>query len=241
MRSYTGSGLRDRSMTSNPRAWTRILIVEDDPAFRMMCRAAIGRDALLKIVASALVDLGLPDGSGIDVIKAIRRRQPRCDVMVISVFQDEEAVLGAIEAGASGYLLKDSTPPDIVASIRALRAGGAPINPMIARLLLDRIRPCDATRQTTGRPAGALALSEREIEILRIVAKGLSLAEIAKLLGISVNTVKTHVKRIYCKLAVSSRTEAIFEAQSMGLLRSADGNDREFGGRRAVNTINSES
>jgi DNA-binding NarL/FixJ family response regulator len=246
-------------MTSNPRAWTRILIVEDDPAFRMMCRAAIRRDALLKIVAScgcarqamvaisraavdvALVDLGLPDGSGIDVIKAIRSRQPRCDVMVISVFQDEETVLGAIEAGASGYLLKDSTPPDIVASIRALRAGGAPINPMIARLLLDRIRPPDATRQTTGPPAGALALSEREIEILRVVAKGLSLAEIAKLLGISVNTVKTHVKRIYHKLAVSSRTEAIFEAQSMGLLRSADGNDREFGGRRAVNTINSES
>jgi DNA-binding NarL/FixJ family response regulator len=245
-------------MTLNPRACTRILIVEDDPAFRMMCRAAIGRDALLKIVAScrcarqamiaisratvdvALVDLGLPDGSGIDVIKAIRRRQPRCDVMVISIFQDEEVVLGAIEAGAAGYLLKDSAPPDIVASIRALRAGGAPINPMIARLLLDRIRPRDATRQTTGRPA-ALALSEREIEILRIVAKGLSLAEIAKLLGISVNTVKTHVKRIYHKLAVSSRTEAVFEAQCMGLLRSIGRNDREFGGRRAVSTINSES
>jgi DNA-binding NarL/FixJ family response regulator len=89
---------------------------------------------------------GLPDGSGIDVIKAIRRWQPRCDVMVISVFQDEEVVLRAIEAGAAGYLLKDSAPPDVVASIRALRAGGAPISPMIALLLLDRIRPPDATR-----------------------------------------------------------------------------------------------
>jgi DNA-binding CsgD family transcriptional regulator len=85
---------------------------------------------------------------------------------------------------------------------------------------------------TAGQPAEVLALSEREIEILRIVAKGLSLAEIAKLLGISVNTVKTHVKRIYHKLAVNSRTEAIFEAQCMGVLCSTGGIDREFGGRR---------
>jgi DNA-binding NarL/FixJ family response regulator len=189
----------------------------------------------------ALVDLGLPDGSGIDVIKTIRSRQPRCDVMVMSIFQDEEMVLRAIEAGATGYLLKDSAPPDIVASIRALRAGGAPISPLIARLLLDRFRSPDATRQAAGRTTGTLALSEREVEILRIVAKGLSLAEIAKLLGISVNTVKTHVKRIYHKLAVNSRTEAIFEAQGMGLLHSTDGIDREFGGRRAVSTINSKS
>ena len=160
--------------------------------------------------------------------------------MVISIFQDEEVVLRAIEAGATGYLLKDSAPPDVIASIRALRAGGAPINPMIARLLLDRIRPADATRQTTRRPAGAPAMSEREIEILRVVAKGLSLVEIAELLGISVNTVKTHVKRIYHKLAVNSRTEAVFEAHCMGLLRSIGGIDRKFGRRRAVSTINSE-
>ena len=189
----------------------------------------------------ALVDLGLPDGSGIDVIKAIRRRQPQCDVMVISIFQDEEVVLRAIEAGATGYLLKDSAPPDVVASIRALRAGGAPINPMIARLLLDRIRPADATRQTTRRPAGAPAMSEREIEILRVVAKGLSLVEIAELLGISVNTVKTHVKRIYHKLEVKSRTEAVFEAHCMGLLRSIGGIGREFSDRRTVSPIDSKS
>src|SRR5215470_15488721 len=225
-------------MILNPNQCARILIVEDDAAFRMMCRAAVEHDASLELVAScscvrqamvaisrafidvALVDLGLPDGSGIDVIKAIRRRQPQCDVMVISIFQDEEVVLRAIEAGATGYLLKDSAPPDIVASIRALRAGGAPISPLIARLLLDRFRSPDATRQAAGRTTGTLALSEREVEILRIVAKGLSLAEIAKLLGISVNTVKTHVKRIYHKLAVNSRTEAIFEAQGMGLLHS---------------------
>jgi len=246
-------------MTLNPKACTRILILEDDPVCCMMCRAAVAHDASFEIVASccsireamvairrasvdvALVDLGLRDGSVIDVIKAIRQRQPRCEVMVISVLQDEELVLRAIEAGAAGYLLKDSAPADIVASIRALRAGGAPINPMIARFLLDRFRPSDTSRRIPKRPAGALALSAREIEILRIVAKGLSLAEIAGLLGISVNTAKTHVKRIYHKLAVRSRTEAIFEAQCLGLLRPPDDVDRELGRRRAASTADSES
>jgi DNA-binding NarL/FixJ family response regulator len=227
---------------SHPDVRTRILIVDDDPAFRMMCEAAILRDGSLETVASCcsvceamaalahveadvgLVDLGLPDGSGVDVIRAIRRRQPRCDVMVISVFHDEEPVLRAIGAGATGYLLKDSAPPDIAGSIHALRAGGAPISPMIARLLLDRMRSPSAALRAAGRAAGALALSEREIEILSIVSRGLSLADIARLLGISVNTVKTHVKRIYRKLAVRSRTEAVFEAQCMGLLHSGGGN-----------------
>jgi DNA-binding CsgD family transcriptional regulator len=94
---------------------------------------------------------------------------------------------------------------------------------MIARLLLDRIRSPDIARQIAGHPSGAPGLSDREIEILSIVAKGLSLADIGKLLGISVNTVKTHVKRIYQKLAVKSRTEAVFVAQCMGLLHSGGG------------------
>jgi DNA-binding NarL/FixJ family response regulator len=225
----------------------------------MMCQTAIAGDVSFEVVAScccareavvavgrasvdvALVDLGLPDGSGIDVIKAIRQGQPRCEVMVISVFQDEELVLRAIEAGAAGYLLKDSAPADIIDSIRALRAGGSPISPMIARLLLDRLRHPDCARQTPRRLIGALAPSEREIEILHIVAKGLSLAEIGEMLGISVNTVKTHVKRIYRKLAVGSRMEAIFEAQSMGLLRSTGDVYRKSGRRRGVSITNSES
>jgi DNA-binding NarL/FixJ family response regulator len=255
--------MRDIERRLNPVARTRILIVEDDRAFRMMCEAVIRHDGLLETVASCgsareatavldhvkadvgLVDLGLPDGSGVDVIRAIRRRQPRCDVMVISVFHDEEAVVRAIEAGATGYLLKDSAPPDIAGSIHALRAGGAPISPMIARLLLDRMRSSGAARKATGRRAAVLALSEREIEILGIVAKGLSLGDIGRLLGISVNTVKTHVKRIYHKLAVKSRTEAVFEAQCMGLLRSARGNaagaDDESGDRRTASTGDGES
>src|SRR6266536_2853629 len=116
-------------------ACARVLIVEDDAAYRGSCGAAIRRDAFLKLVASccsarqaisaikretidvALVDLGLPDGSGIEVIKAITRERPECDVMVMSIFDDEELVLRAIEAGATGYLLKDSAPLDIVGCI----------------------------------------------------------------------------------------------------------------------------
>jgi DNA-binding NarL/FixJ family response regulator len=262
MCSYGISG-RTSEGHSNPDVRTRILIVDDDPAFRMMCEAAVRLDGLLETVAScgcareamaalvhgeidvALVDIGLPDRSGVDVIRAIRRRQPRCDVMVISVFHDEEVVLRAIEAGATGYLLKDSAPPDIAGSIHALRAGGAPVSPMIARLLLDRLRSPDRAPQAAGTPPGALVLSEREIEILNIVARGLSLADVGSLLGISVNTVKTHVKRIYHKLAVKSRMEAVFEAQCMGLLRSASddipGIDDISGGRRTAGTFDGDS
>lgn len=239
---------------------TRILIVEDDAACRAKLSAAIQLAPSFNVVAScrcarhaistikceridvALVDLGLPDGSGIEVIKAIHDGQPKCDVMVVSIFDDEELVLGAIEAGATGYLLKDSEPFEIIDCIHALRAGGAPISPMIARLLLGRIRLAQAAPETDAAPARwALNLSEREREVLRIVSKGMTLAEIAALLEISVNTVKTHVKRIYQKLAVSSRTEAIFEAHRMGLLGSALGLDRECGSRRADSTVHNKS
>ncbi len=222
---------------------TRILIVDDEPRFRTSFGEIISRESTFVLVAAcataaeaialvacealdvALVDLGLPDASGLEVIRALKRSQPQCDVMVISVFGDEDRVLASIEAGATGYLLKDSLPTQFVTCIQELRAGGAPISPMIARLLLDRVRPA-AAQPIVEEPANAmLDLSERELEILRIVAKGFSLAEIADLLYISINTVKTYVKRIYQKLAVTSRTEAIYEANRMGLLGARGAGD----------------
>jgi len=219
-------GLERASVSAMP---TRILIVDDEPRFRASFSEIIVREPSFVLVAAcataaeafalierepldvALVDLGLPDASGLDVIRALKRSPAQCEVMVISVFGDEDLVLASIEAGATGYLLKDSLPTQFVACIQELRAGGAPISPMIARLLLNRVRPLAA-------PVAPLELSERELEILRIVAKGFSVAEIAQLLAISANTVKTYVKRIYQKLAVSSRSEAIYEAGRMGLL-----------------------
>jgi DNA-binding NarL/FixJ family response regulator len=246
----------NQAMRSQCTARTRILIVEDDEACRAHCAGAIARDPSLTVAAIcgsvreacaairrepidvALVDLGLPDGSGLDVVKTMRRNQPACDIMIMSIFDDEEVFLEAISLGATGYLLKHDGPTDIATAIRALRAGGAPISPMLARLLLERARP--TAPHAAALSAEALALSEREIEILRIIARGLSLGEIAGLLSISVNTVKTHVKRIYQKLAVSSRTEAIFEAQCMGLLPSTGGRNGGGSRRRALDSIPSD-
>ncbi len=162
-----------------------------------------------------LVDLGLPDGSGLAVISEAKKRYPDCEVMVISVFGDEETVVAAIEAGATGYLLKDALPELFLNTIREVHAGGSPISPSIARILLSRAR---ARRLTAPAAPDGEQLAEREIQILALVAKGFNFAEIGQLLSISSNTVKTHVYRIYRKLSVHSRGEAVFEAKKLGLL-----------------------
>ena len=175
-----------------------------------------------------LVDLGLPDIDGVQLIRRAVARHPGLDVLVVSVFGDDEHVLSSIEAGATGYLLKDTRLERIVASICEIRAGGSPISPTIARKVLNRFRapvvpavPTTAgaaeTPNATG-PAEPSPLSARETDILRLVSKGLSCAEVGEHLSISTHTVVTHVKNIYRKLAVHSRAEAVFEAGQMGLL-----------------------
>ncbi|MBW8759730.1 MAG: response regulator transcription factor [Burkholderiales bacterium] len=211
---------------------TRILVVDDDDAFRESVCAAIARDDAMVLAAQvgnaesareaiaagqfdvALVDLGLPDGNGIDLIREIARTRPDADVMVVTVFGDEAHVLASIEAGATGYLLKRSLNDTLGATVRELRAGGSPISPVIARQLLHRFKkdsPTPAVVDDGG-------LSEREREVLLFIAKGFTVGEIANMLHLSAHTVATHVKHIYRKLAVHSRTEAVFEAGRMGLL-----------------------
>jgi len=210
---------------------TKIMIVEDDPAFlNRFCRivmsepqfeicAAVGNGtaALETLMHTApdvlLVDLDLPDISGIDIIRETAQRYPQTDIMVVTVFGDERHVLASIEAGATGYLLKDSLPDEFVGLIHQLRAGGSPISPVIARVLLRQLRP-------GGRipPVDNTKLSGREAEILAFIAKGFSSSEIGKLLSISAHTVTAHVKKIYQKLAVHSRGEAVYEATKLGLL-----------------------
>ena len=137
-------------------------------------------------------------------------------IMVVTVFGDEEHVLAAIEAGATGYILKDSIPEAFVGLVKQLRAGGSPISPVIARQLIKRFKPgvvADNPRQPSEH-----GLSARESEVLSLIAKGFSFGEIARLLGVSPHTVTTHVKKIYQKLAVHSRGEAVYEAGKMGLI-----------------------
>ncbi len=172
-----------------------------------------------------LVDLGLPDASGLSVILACAQRQPGTDIMVISVFDDADKVLQCIQAGAHGYLLKDSLHDDLAVLIRQLRAGGAPMTPSIARKVLNHVRPLGgaaasavATPAVTGLPE--FRLTPAEDKVLQYVARGFKYAEIAQLTGVSIHTVHSHIKNIYAKLSVNSRSEAVFEASRLGLLDS---------------------
>lgn len=213
----------------------RVLLVEDDPSFRDSVIAAMAAvtDVVMPAMAASLaegralltgaeadvliVDIGLPDGSGIDLIAAARTTWPRCEVIVATVFGDEDKVLSAIEAGASGYLLKDSMPTSLVDEIRSVHAGGSPVSPMIARQLLRRLRPAaipSPTQETTG-----AELSAREVQVLERMSLGYTMQETAEFLGVAGSTVQTYVRRIYQKLDVRSKIEAIDAGYKRGLLQ----------------------
>jgi DNA-binding NarL/FixJ family response regulator len=171
-----------------------------------------------------LTDLGLPDGSGLDVIRHARMRHPDCEPLVISMFGDEENVLASIEAGALGYIHKDATPDDIAHTILEMKAGASPISPMIARRVLFKYqsaaKPSAVSVGKSELPISErpIELSPREQEVLELISRGFSYAEISRLKSISVHTVQTHIKSLYRKLAVNSKSEAVYEATKMGLL-----------------------
>ncbi|SFU51935.1 two component transcriptional regulator, LuxR family [Polaromonas sp. YR568] len=216
-----------------------VAIVEDDLSFRGALARALLAAPDMKLAGTAgtkaeglallqgppvdvlLVDLGLPDGSGIEVIRAAARQWPSCSIMVSTNFGDEMHVMRSIEAGAAGYLLKDSSRARIVDEIRSLASGGSPISPIIARQVLARFRQDAAGNAVAGtEPPGDAPqlLSAREKEVLDFITKGFTAVEIAKLMGLSHFTVRTFVRRIYSKLKVTSKAEAIYEARSQGLL-----------------------
>lgn len=182
--------------------------------------------AMLRDAAPAdilVVDLGLPDGSGIDAIHAARAAWPRCEIMVATVFGDESHVMRSIAAGATGYLLKDSSAADIVRELRSLHLGGSPMSPLIARQVLMRMRApvSEAPAPPQPSPQSATptaALSPREYQVLTDITRGFSHDEIAQRLGVSRHTLLTYVRRIYVKLDVHSKVEAINVARTQGLL-----------------------
>ena len=182
---------------------------------------ALGLQMLDQVQADVLlVDLGLPDGSGIDVIRAALVKWPNCCIMVNTMFGDEMHVMQSLEAGASGYLLKSCKPNEILKEIRSLHGGGSPINPMIARQILIRFRQ-EGISDIVPTPEPfkpRVTLSAREKEVLELLTKGFTCKEISALLGVSLNTVLSYVRRIYAKLEVKSKTEAIYEARNQWLL-----------------------
>lgn len=172
------------------------------------------REAREKLTAGcapdiALVDLGLPDGSGIDLIEDILRHSPATLCVVASIYNDDQHIFPALRAGARGYLLKDQPVAAIVAALTGIHAGQPPLSPAIARRMMAFFQP----NQTMPAPT----LTERETEVLRLIAKGMTQPETARLLGISTHTVAGYVKDLYRKLNVSSRAEAALVARDIGL------------------------
>ena len=214
-----------------------VLLVEDDAPTRAHLEQAIAGRPELSLLASCpdcasarkalaeappdvlLTDLDLPDGSGIELIRELRTARADALAMVITVFGDERTVVSALEAGASGYLLKGASTDDVGDAIGQLLAGGSPISAPIARYLLRRFQGEPAPEEPA---ADAPTLTPREHEILTLIAKGFSFPEISELLGISHHTVTTHVRHIYGKLEVGSRGAAVYEAVHLGLLKMKD-------------------
>jgi DNA-binding NarL/FixJ family response regulator len=149
------------------------------------------------------MDIHLPNMSGVDCTRHLKQLCPSLQILILTVYEDNERVFGALKAGASGYLLKRSDPADILHAIQEVKQGGAPMSSQIAR------RVVQSFRETANGTLKDQKLSQREEEILQHLSKGYSTKEIADRLSVSVNTVRTHLQHIYEKLHVRSRTEAV--------------------------------
>lgn len=239
-----------------PVSLSPALIVDDDPAMQQRLRHVLatlgcpdehiavtdsvaGAQHLLGTQAwgMALVDIGLPDGSGVELIGWLHAQHPGVPAVVISAWRTEEVIFAALRAGAIGYLLKERDDLELGIALRSIAQGGAPIDPTIARRILAWMSSLQAqaagplaTPALAAAPAGdaaaaatpaapTSALTPREHKILELVSQGMSNREMAESLSISRLTVECHTKNIYRKLAVNSRTEAVFQARRHGLLR----------------------
>lgn len=160
----------------------------------------------------ALIDLNLPDGNGVDIIREISRQSPSTYCVVATIFDDDDYLFPALEAGAQGYLLKEQTANEFIHSLQGIIRGEPPISPAIARKMIQHFH---STQQQSDKQD----LSDREKEILGAIAKGLSRNEAAEILGITSNTVASHLKSIYGKLNVSNRAQATLEALKLGLVK----------------------
>jgi DNA-binding NarL/FixJ family response regulator len=209
------------------RAYLRALVLQVFPGSTVIESARIA-DALQQVGAHrfdlAMIDLGLPDGSGVKVVQALRDQQPDAQSVVVTIHDDDDHLFPALQAGAYGYLLKEQPREQLMEHLQRISQGEPPLSPSIARRMISYFS-AQASRPMAQQPAAAdqlmpnVQLTEREREVLLRVAKGFTLPEIGTQLGLSRHTIADYVKQIYRKLNVSSRAEAALEAQRLGLFR----------------------
>jgi len=210
-----------------------VLLLEDIPEIRMWLKNLIQQvftnarvvecarvqDALLQVGQQrfelALIDLGLPDGSGVTVVEALRDKQPEAQSVIVTIHDDDEHLFPALQAGAFGYLLKEQARELLVEQLQRISQGEPPLSPSIARKVIAYFT--GQRRMPAASVVPDVQLTERETEVLLRVAKGFTLPEIGVQLGLSRHTIADYVKQIYRKLNVSSRAEAALEAQRLGL------------------------
>jgi DNA-binding NarL/FixJ family response regulator len=209
----------------------QVLIADDHPLFRKGLRtlleslpetvvageATTGREAVDLALALqpdvVLMDLQMPEGGGLAAIRELARQQPEARILVVTLFEDDESVFTALKAGARGYVLKDADEDEMIRAIKAVAQGEAIFSPAIATRLMDYFSATQTSPQ-----AGAFPdLTDREQEILALIARGRSNAEIAEELTISLKTVRNHASNIFNKLQVADRTQAALRAREAGL------------------------
>ena len=217
---------------------THILLLEDLPEIRVWLKAlalqvfpgaqiteaARVHDAREQISAQrfdlALIDLGLPDGSGVDVVAALRDNQPEAQSVVVTIHDDDDHLFPALQAGAFGYLLKEQSREQLAEQLKRISQGEPPLSPSIARRVIQYFAAQAKNQAKETQPLmPGVSLTERESEVLLRVAKGYTLPEIGVQLNLSRHTIADYVKQIYRKLNVSSRAEGALEAQRLGLFR----------------------
>ncbi len=188
-----------------------VALLQDEPDIEVVADVADGRAALSVVLTEdpdvVLMDLRMPVMDGVEATIAVRERRPAVSVLILTTYDTDEAIVRAVEAGAAGYMLKDSPTEDLVSAVRRAAAGETVLAPPITKRLAERMRNVSPD-----------ALTSREIDVLREVANGNTNAEVAKQLHISEATVKTHLIHIYDKLAVSDRAAAVAQAYERGVL-----------------------
>ena len=226
-------------LPDNIQPKSRVLLADDHPVFRQGIRSQLERERDIEVVAEApdgeeavklaaefkpdvvVMDIGMPKLNGLEATRRVKAENPDIAVLVLTIYDDEDYILGLLEAGVAGYLLKTAHPAEIVQAIRAVRHGECVLNPAVTQRLLTK---AIERRSKPIRLDSLEELSYREVQVLELAAEGITNKQIADEMGISVRTVKGHLASIFAKMKVASRTEAVLTALKRGwiLLKDVD-------------------